>query len=71
MTSRIDAHHHVWDLAARDQPWITGPAMAPIRRSFGIDERRARLARRHHLARAHRASDVVDAADGPAFVVSR
>jgi L-fuconolactonase len=38
MTPRIDAHHHVWDLAARDQPWITGPAMAPIRRSFGIDE---------------------------------
>jgi hypothetical protein len=33
-------------------------------RSFGIDERRARLARRHHLAPAHRASDVVDAADG-------
>jgi L-fuconolactonase len=34
----IDAHHHVWDLAARDQPWITGPAMEPIRRSFGIDD---------------------------------
>jgi L-fuconolactonase len=38
MTSRIDAHHHVWDLAARDQPWITGPAMAPIRRSFSIGD---------------------------------
>ena len=21
----IDAHHHVWDLSVRDQPWITGP----------------------------------------------
>jgi L-fuconolactonase len=31
----IDAHHHVWDLAVRDQDWITGEAMAPIRRSFG------------------------------------
>jgi L-fuconolactonase len=38
MTLRIDAHHHVWDLAVRDQPWITGEAMVPIRRSFGIDD---------------------------------
>jgi L-fuconolactonase len=38
MTSLIDAHHHVWDLAARDQPWISGPAMDPIRRSFGVDD---------------------------------
>ena len=30
----IDAHHHVWDLSVRDQGWITGPEMAPIRRSF-------------------------------------
>jgi L-fuconolactonase len=35
---RIDAHHHVWDLAVRDQPWMTGDAMSPIARSFGIDE---------------------------------
>lgn len=38
MTPSIDAHHHVWDLAVRDQPWITGDAMAPLRRSFGIDD---------------------------------
>jgi L-fuconolactonase len=44
MTPRIDAHHHVWDLAARDQPWITGPAMAPIRRSFSIDDLRPETA---------------------------
>jgi L-fuconolactonase len=36
----IDAHHHVWDLAVRDQPWISGPDMAPIRRSFGLDDLR-------------------------------
>jgi L-fuconolactonase len=35
---RIDAHHHVWDLAVREQPWMTGDAMSPIARSFGIDE---------------------------------
>jgi L-fuconolactonase len=38
VTPLIDAHHHVWDLAVRDQPWIAGDKMAPIRRSFGIDE---------------------------------
>ncbi|MET4926187.1 amidohydrolase family protein [Streptomyces sp. PSRA5] len=32
----VDAHHHVWDLSVRDQDWITGPAMAPIRRNFGV-----------------------------------
>ncbi|MFI7008326.1 amidohydrolase family protein [Streptomyces sp. NPDC050145] len=30
----IDAHHHVWDLGVRDQDWITGPELAPIRRDF-------------------------------------
>jgi L-fuconolactonase len=30
----IDAHHHVWDLAVRDQDWITGSALAPLRRDF-------------------------------------
>jgi L-fuconolactonase len=34
----IDAHHHVWDLSVRDQDWITGPALAPLRRSFGIGD---------------------------------
>ncbi|MGP3966237.1 amidohydrolase family protein [Streptomyces sp. 6N223] len=32
----IDAHHHVWDLAVRDQDWITGEAMAPLRRDFSL-----------------------------------
>jgi L-fuconolactonase len=32
----VDAHHHVWDLAVRDQEWIAGERMAPIRRSFGV-----------------------------------
>jgi L-fuconolactonase len=36
----VDAHHHVWDLAVRDQPWIEGPPMAPIRRSFRVDDLR-------------------------------
>jgi L-fucono-1,5-lactonase len=36
----IDAHHHVWDLAVRDQDWITGREMAPIRRTFTLDDLR-------------------------------
>ncbi|MEY9871688.1 L-fuconolactonase [Streptacidiphilus sp. MAP12-33] len=36
----IDAHHHVWDLTVRDQDWITGPALAPLRRTFDLDELR-------------------------------
>ncbi|WP_255945923.1 amidohydrolase family protein [Streptomyces odontomachi] len=34
----LDAHHHVWDLSVRDQDWITGPKMAPIRRNFSLDD---------------------------------
>jgi L-fuconolactonase len=36
----VDAHHHVWDLEVRDQPWITGADMAPIRRTFTLDDLR-------------------------------
>ncbi|MGQ4406688.1 amidohydrolase, partial [Streptomyces hayashii] len=32
----IDAHHHVWDLSVRDQEWITGPELAPLRRGFTL-----------------------------------
>ncbi|MET9730423.1 amidohydrolase family protein [Streptomyces sp. NPDC006458] len=36
----VDAHHHVWDLAVRDQTWITGPALAPLRRDFSLRDLR-------------------------------
>ncbi|MGQ4386964.1 amidohydrolase family protein [Streptomyces sp. SAS_270] len=32
----VDAHHHVWDLSVRDQDWIVGAELAPLRRDFGI-----------------------------------
>ncbi|MFH8218192.1 amidohydrolase family protein [Streptomyces sp. NPDC018057] len=32
----VDAHHHVWDLSVRDQDWITGPALRPLRRDFTL-----------------------------------
>lgn len=34
----IDAHHHIWDLSVRDQDWITGAELAPLRRDFPLDE---------------------------------
>jgi len=33
---RVDAHHHIWDLTVRDQPWTT--ELPPLRRSFGFAE---------------------------------
>lgn len=36
----IDSHHHVWDLAVRDQDWIQGQDMAALRRSFSIADLR-------------------------------
>jgi L-fuconolactonase len=32
----VDAHHHVWDLSVRDQDWITGPGLRPLRRDFTL-----------------------------------
>jgi L-fuconolactonase len=39
---RIDAHHHVWDLAVRDQPWTAN--IPPLRRTFSFGELRPQLA---------------------------
>ncbi|MGW0559635.1 amidohydrolase family protein [Streptomyces sp. NPDC003016] len=34
----VDAHHHVWDLSVRDQDWITGTELTPLRRDFLIGD---------------------------------
>ncbi|MFI7613663.1 amidohydrolase family protein [Nonomuraea terrae] len=36
--SRIDAHHHVWDLSARPHAWLEPEQMAPVRRSFTLGD---------------------------------
>jgi L-fuconolactonase len=41
----VDAHHHVWDLTVRDQPWTAG--MPTLRRSFSLDDFRPDLAANH------------------------
>ncbi|GGN55274.1 amidohydrolase [Streptomyces kronopolitis] len=35
---RIDAHHHLWDLSRRGQPWRDGPWADPIRRSYPLSD---------------------------------
>ena len=35
---KIDSHHHIWELAVTNQDWITGEALAPIKRNFLISD---------------------------------
>ena len=35
---RIDSHHHLWYLSIRDQEWITGEEMKPIRKNFVVSD---------------------------------
>ncbi|MFB7918987.1 amidohydrolase family protein [Streptomyces sp. NPDC056061] len=37
-TNLVDAHHHVWDLGVRDQDWIRGEALGPLRRTFSLND---------------------------------
>nr|WP_051731588.1 amidohydrolase family protein [Kitasatospora phosalacinea] len=41
---RIDAHHHLWDPAARAHDWLDEPELAPLRRPFTVDELRPQAA---------------------------
>ncbi|HEY8981684.1 MAG TPA: amidohydrolase family protein [Streptomyces sp.] len=41
----VDAHHHVWDLDVRPQPWLEEPGHEPIRRSFGLHTLRSEATR--------------------------
>ncbi|MFJ3779990.1 amidohydrolase family protein [Streptomyces sp. NPDC090075] len=36
----VDAHHHVWNLDHRPQPWLDEPGHEPIRRAYGTDDLR-------------------------------
>jgi L-fuconolactonase len=37
---RIDSHHHVWDLSVREQGWMIGEALNPIKKNFSINDLR-------------------------------
>ncbi len=73
---RIDAHHHLWDVARRDYPWLDDPACAPIRRTFGLDDLTPLLAP-HGIGQtvlvqavdaAAETVDLLEIADGPGAV---
>ena len=34
----IDAHHHLWDPAQHEYPWLDGDALAPLRRAYTVDD---------------------------------
>lgn len=45
----VDAHHHLWDPATGDYPWMSGP-FAPLRRRYGIEDLRPHIAAHQVLA---------------------
>jgi L-fuconolactonase len=44
---RIDAHHHFWDPAKYDYPWMVGDVLDPIRRAYGPNDMRPALELAH------------------------
>ena len=40
---RIDSHHHVWDLSVREQGWMVGDALNPIKKNFSINDLRTTI----------------------------
>jgi len=46
LAPRVDAHHHLWDLAVREQPWKTGKPQ--LRRSFSFADLNGHL-NRHRI----------------------
>ncbi len=40
----VDAHHHLWDPTGREYPWMSGSALAPIRRPYTVDDLRQETA---------------------------
>ncbi|MFM9453745.1 amidohydrolase family protein [Streptomyces europaeiscabiei] len=53
----VDAHHHVWNLDHRPQPWLDEPGHEPIRRTFDTDDLRSAATR--SIAGRHLAGSVV------------
>ncbi|MFL6145172.1 MAG: amidohydrolase family protein [Labedaea sp.] len=37
----VDAHHHLWEPARRDYPWLAAAALTPIRRSYTMNDLRS------------------------------
>ncbi|MGO4420709.1 amidohydrolase, partial [Streptomyces sp. MCAF7] len=52
----IDAHHHLWDLDRRPQPWLDDPDLASISRTFTPGDLRSTAT--HPIAGRHLHSTV-------------
>ena len=35
---RVDSHHHLWDLDIAPRGWLAGDVLAPINRTFSMDD---------------------------------
>ncbi|WP_328752893.1 amidohydrolase family protein [Streptomyces sp. NBC_00285] len=53
----VDAHHHLWDLSQRPQPWLDDPGVASIRRTFTPNDLRSTAT--HPIAGRHLHGTVV------------
>ncbi|MEZ0074405.1 amidohydrolase [Planotetraspora sp. GP83] len=40
----IDAHHHLWDPSRRKYPWMSGDALAPLRKPYTLEDLRRETA---------------------------
>jgi L-fuconolactonase len=65
---RIDSHHHIWDLSIRDQGWITGDEMQPIRRNFVVSDLKDAIAT-SRIDRTVLVQTVTDYAETPELLV--
>lgn len=36
--TRVDAHHHLWDVGVREYPFLARPGLEPLRRTFGVED---------------------------------
>lgn len=63
---RIDAHHHLWDLSVRPQPWTD--ELPALRRSFGLDDLRPHLAR-HAIDGTILVQTVTEPAESPELLL--
>lgn len=64
---RIDAHHHIWDLAVRPQDWMVGEELEPISRSFLMADLEPHL-RAHNIDYTVIVQTVAVAAETPEFL---
>jgi L-fuconolactonase len=64
----VDAHHHLWDPARRAYPWMSGEAMAPLRRPFTLADLRAAVGER--VDRTVLVQTVGDAAETVEFLAA-